>query len=247
MTELHTPPSPALSTPALPSDGPAAATGSVEILLATWNSARWLRPLLDSLLAQTVQDFRLIVSDDCSSDDTVAILETYLDRFRHPVTLIRRETASGTAAANFASLMRISTADHVFLCDADDIWHADKLEKFLDLARRREAEHGAEVPLFLFSDTQVIDGEGRVTHDSYWAFKNTDAFRCLSLERILFYGPMLGCACLMNRALVRLAADVPVGRVAGHDWWIALVAASLGVVDAIPDKTIAYRIHGGNN
>lgn len=225
----------------------APAEPEIDILLATWNSARWLEPLLDSLLAQTVQDFRLIVSDDCSKDETVEILERYRPRFRHPVTLIRRETPSGTAAANFASLMKISRAAYVFLCDGDDVWYPEKLEKFVTAARGLEAEHGPQTPVFVFSDTEVIDGAGHVTHESYWAFKNTDAFRCLSLERILFYGPMLGCACLMNRELTRLAADVPVGRVAGHDWWIALVAASLGVVDAIPDKTIGYRIHGGNN
>lgn len=217
---------------------------SIEILLATYNSAEYLVPLMESLLAQTVQDFRLVISDDCSRDDTVAILRRYLDSFRHPVTLTIRDTPSGSAMANFAGLMQASDADYVFLCDADDIWYPDKLEKFLDRAKAIHAD--PSVPLFLFSDAQVIDGAGAVTHPSYWAFKNTDASRCLTLERLLLYGPMLGCASMMNRSLTRLASNVPLGRVAGHDWWIALVAACLGTVDAVYAPTISYRIHGKN-
>lgn len=219
----------------------------VEILLATYNSAQYLRPLMDSLLAQTMQDFHLVISDDCSRDATVELLQPYLTVFQHPVTLTVRETPSGSAAANFAGLMQSSDADFVFLCDADDVWHPEKLEKFLTVARLKEATFGKDMPLFLYSDTRVIDGAGAVTHQSYWKFKNTDATRCVTLERLLMYGPMLGCATLLNRSLVRLSSNVPLGRVAGHDWWIALVAASLGHVDILSNQTIDYRIHGQNN
>lgn len=226
---------------------PSPAGDRIELLLATWNSAEYLEPLIASLQAQTVQDFHLVISDDCSTDDTVAMLKRHLHSFRNPVELRLRDTPSGSAAANFKSLMQQSRGDFVFLCDGDDIWHPRKLEVFLAAARRHEARLGRDVPLFLFSDADVIDGAGKVTHESYWAFKNTDGMQCRELPRLLLYGPALGCASMMNAALVRRASDVPLGRIAGHDWWIALVAASLGVVDAVPDQTVSYRIHGKNN
>ncbi len=228
---------------------PAAATGSprrVEILLATYNSATWLAPLMDSLLAQTVQDFYLIISDDCSTDDTVAILERYLPRFRHPVRLIRRAAPSGSAMANFATLMQISDGDDVFLCDADDVWFAEKLALFLPFMRQQEAAFGVDVPLFVYSDARIIDADGVQTHDSYWRFKKIVPARCRTLARLLVCAPMIGCASVMNRALVRLAADVPTDRVTGHDWWALLVAASLGRVDFLDRPTISYRVHGRN-
>lgn len=219
----------------------------VEILLATYNSANYLVPLLDSLLAQTEQDFHLVISDDCSGDATVGILQPYLTAFRHPVQLTVRDTPSGSAMANFAGLMQASTADFVFLCDADDVWDADKLEKFLDAARRKEATLGPEVPLFLFSDARIIDGDGNVSHNSYWSFKKIAPARCLTLQRLLVCPPMLGCASLMNKALVRLACHVPVGRVTGHDWWAILVAGCLGHIDFLNTPTISYRVHGRNS
>lgn len=226
----------------------AAAPGpEVEILLATYNNARWLEPLLESLLAQSVQDFRLLISDDCSSDGSVAILERYLPRFRD-ARLIRRDSPSGSAMANFASLMQISTGAHVFLCDADDIWDPDKIERFLTALGAREAAVGAGVPIMLYSDARIIDGEGRPSHPSYWGFKKIYPERCNALPRLLVCPPMLGCASVMNRALVRLSAAVPVGRVTGHDWWAALVAGALGEIAHLPDgPTISYRVHGQNS
>jgi glycosyltransferase involved in cell wall biosynthesis len=228
----------------------AAPSGSalrIEVLLATYNNAPYLRLQLDSLLAQTWQDFHLVISDDCSTDDTVAILETYLDKFRNPVKLIRRDVQSGSAMANFASLMQASTGDWVFLCDADDIWHPEKLAKFLAFAREKHGSHPADVPLFLYSDARVIGSDGVLAHASYWAFKRTDPARCATLQRLLVCAPMLGCASMMNKALVRHAANVPVGQVTGHDWWALLVAASLGTVDFMPEPTIDYRVHPGNS
>lgn len=219
----------------------------VEVLLATYNNAPYLRLQLDSLLAQSFQDFHLVVSDDCSTDESAAIVETYLNRFRNPVKLIRRGQQSGSAMANFASLMQASTGDWVFLCDADDIWHPQKLERFLRFAAEKYGDHPKDQPLFLYSDARVIGSDGVLTHASYWTFKRTDPARCATLQRLLVCAPMLGCASMMNRALVRQAANVPVGQVTGHDWWAILVAASLGVVDFLPEPTIDYRVHPGNS
>lgn len=222
-------------------------TETVEILLATYNSATYLAPLMDSLLAQSVDDFHLVISDDCSSDETLTLLQPYLDRFRHPVRLSVRDTPSGSAMANFAGMMQDSTADYVFLCDADDIWHADKLALFLDRIRTTEARLGADVPIFLYSDAEIIDGDGTVQHASYWAFKKIVPARCTRLPALLVCAPMLGCASVMNRALMQLAHDVPVDDVTGHDWWAILVAGAMGHVDYLNARTISYRIHGNNS
>ena len=219
----------------------------VEILLATCNSAEFLPELLESLLSQTETDFHLMVSDDCSGDTTVNILESYADRFRHPVHIIRRDRPSGSAAANFASLLQASRGDFVFLCDADDVWHPNKLTLFLERAIALQMAGGDQEPLFLFSDADVIDATGVKTHESYWAFKNTAPERCLKLSRLLVCTPMIGCATLMNRALVELARNVPLDKVTGHDWWALLVAAGFGKVDYLPEKTISYRIHAQNS
>lgn len=219
----------------------------VEVLLAIYNNAPYLAAQMDSLLAQTFQDFHLVISDDCSSDGSLAVVEPYLGRFLNPVKLIRREVQSGSAMANFASLMQQSTGDWVFLCDADDVWHADKLQKFLVFAAEKHGQHPPEVPIFLYSDARVIGPDGSLSHPSYWAFKRTDPARCTSLQRLLVCAPMLGCASMMNRALVQQAANVPVEQVTGHDWWAILVAASLGTVDFMPEATIDYRVHPGNS
>lgn len=231
--------------------GPGDARGgpgvSVELLLATHNSAAFLRPLLESLVRQSFADFQLVVSDDCSTDETVAVLQEFAGRFQHPVQITLRDKASGSAKANFAGLLQDSRAEFVFFCDADDVWHPDKLETFLRRALAMQAEIGPDVPLFLFSDATIINESGAALNQSYWEFKKTDPARCHRLARLLVCTPMIGCATLMNRALVQLARDVPVDKVTGHDWWALLVAACFGRVDFLPERTVSYRLHGSNS
>ena len=52
----------------------------VDILLATYNGEQYLREQLDSIMCQTYSNFRLIISDDCSSDSTKEILEEYVEK-----------------------------------------------------------------------------------------------------------------------------------------------------------------------
>ena len=49
----------------------------ISIAMATYNGAKYIREQLDSILSQTIQDFELVICDDCSSDDTVSILKEY--------------------------------------------------------------------------------------------------------------------------------------------------------------------------
>lgn len=221
--------------------------GKVEILLATFNNEDYLEPLLDSLLRQSHQDFHLLVSDDCSTDRTRDILHRYAPRFRNPPRMVMRDTPSGSAKANFASLMTESRGDAVFLCDADDVWHENKIALFLEALASAEREKGTETPVLLYSDAAMIDGQGHRIEGSYWKYKKIDPQRCSTLPQLMVCPPMLGCASVMNKALVEQAAAVPVDRVTGHDWWAILVASAIGHVGVVYDQTMDYRVHGRNS
>lgn len=221
------------------------ASGTTELLLATYNSERYLAELLESLVNQTHDDFVLVVSDDGSRDATLDIIAAFAPRFRHPPRLLEHAAPSGSAMMNFARLLEAATADYVLLVDHDDIWHPDKVASGLAQLRGVEAQRGATHPVLAHGDLRVIDGAGDVSRPSFWAMKQIDPACSHSLRRTLIHASVVGCTTTMNRALVQACLPIPRDAVM-HDWWISLIAAACGTVVFDPVPHIDYRIHGSN-
>lgn len=218
---------------------------SVEVLMATYNSARFLPQMLDSLASQSFGDFRLTVSDDCSRDDTIAIVEAAAPRFRNPIRILRRDRPSGGAMQNFSSMLPLAEGDHVLFADHDDVWLPDKIARSTERMAALEAAAGAATPLLVHADLKVVDGDLNPVADSFWRFKAIRPGYGVSLNTALMHASVTGCTMIVNRALLRRTGSVPPEAVM-HDWWLNLVAAAFGRVDYIDAPLALYRVHGSN-
>jgi len=98
----------------------------VTIIIPAYNAEKTISTTLDSLLQQTWQNIEIIVSDDCSSDKTVAVVARYLEQDKR-IQLIRNERNSGPYVARNRAL-KIATGDFITINDADDWSHAQKIE-----------------------------------------------------------------------------------------------------------------------
>ena len=100
----------------------------VSVILTTFNSEHCIRQTLDSILAQAMVDFELIILDDGSSDNTVNILKTYPDP---RIRLIFNEQNMGVSATRNRGM---ATARGKYICpsDHDDVWTPDKLQVQVD-------------------------------------------------------------------------------------------------------------------
>ena len=83
----------------------------ITVLIASYNGSKYINQQLDSILAQTRRDIRILVSDDCSWDATPKVLERYQKTHRERVLVLYRSCASGGAAAHFLKLLKL-VADH---------------------------------------------------------------------------------------------------------------------------------------
>ncbi len=217
---------------------------SCDILLAAFNGTKYGPALLDSLLAQTNQNFNLLVRDDGSTDDTVAMLENYRPKFGGRMVVVGGGVPTGSAQGNFSILMQHSQADYVMFADIDDVWLPEKVDVTLRLLS--EAEDGrVDVPVFVFTDVVPVNAELKPLSDSYWKYKKIDPKISQALNQSLVCPPMLGCASGVNRALLQRITPVPAG-VTGHDWWGLLVASTFGNVRYSSERTMLYRLHGSN-
>ncbi len=124
--------------------------------MSVFNGARFLRPAVDSILSQTLDDFEFIVVDDGSTDETARILEEYED----PRIILQRNEKNLGLAQSLNRGVSLAQADLIARQDSDDISHPERLNalvSFLD----RNPETGV-----VGSAVQWIDEESR--SDKVW-------------------------------------------------------------------------------
>ena len=169
----------------------------ISILLCTCNSGAYLRTLVDSILASGYRDFELLIQDDCSKDDTHAILRSYDD----PRIRIRvNPMPSGGAAQNFMSaLLNWDTGDYIMFADADDFWEPDKIEKTLDCMLHTEANCPPGTPILVHTDLSVVGKELEPISPSLWAYEKISPERT-AFRQLLAQNIVTGCTVMINRA-----------------------------------------------
>ena len=217
----------------------------IEVLLATYNGARFLREQLDSILEQTYKPLRVTASDDGSQDESVAILAEYAARHPARVRLLPYLQPQGSAPANFLQLMHAATADSVCFADQDDVWLPGKVARSMRAMVQLEERYGAATPLLVFTDLRVVDRDLKPLAASMWQHMKLRPGSAQRLERLLGQTVVTGCTMLLNRPLLQLAQRMPPAATM-HDRWIALLAACMGHTACVDEPTVLYRQHDRN-
>jgi glycosyltransferase involved in cell wall biosynthesis len=210
-----------------PEDRPAA------ILLATYNGARYLPEFLDSLCAQTFQDFCLYARDDQSTDDTLRILSSYADRLA--IHLLPSHERLG-AAGSFFQLIESAAAGHEYylLADQDDVWLTDKIERAVAALRG----HADDILLYC-TRTEYVDA--RLQHLGFSPIPRVIAFSNAVVENIA-----TGCTIAFTRRLRREVLTPQPHGFTIHDWWLYMFGAAFGTVIYDARPSLKYRQHGNN-
>lgn len=219
---------------------------SVDILLAVFNGEAFLAEQIESIQAQSHSRWTLLISDDGSSDGSMAIANAYAERDER-IRVLAGGRAWGSAERHFRYLLGRSSAEYVMFCDQDDVWLPGKIEVTLDAVAGAEYPQGRDrIPVLGFTDVAVVDEDLRVLDPSFMHYSRIDPYN-LSLQRLLAQNSVNGCTALMNRPLVDLVnLTPPETYVRMHDRWVALVAAGLGRIVYVDDASMLYRQHSAN-
>lgn len=211
------------------------------VLLGLYRSERYLTAQLDSLAAQQGVNWWLMVSDDApGADRSGAILDAF--SVAHPRIRIRRLTGPGTGFAdNFLFLLRSvpPEVERVALCDHDDVWHPDRLNRAMAALDHAPADR----PALYGARTMVCDAALRPLYPSI------EIRRPPSFAHALVQSLAGGNTMALNRAGLDLAraAAAEAGEIVAHDWWLyQLVSGVGGHVIFDPEPVLSYRQHGEN-
>lgn len=127
----------------------------VSMLVICYNQARFVVETLESAKAQTYKNTELIIADDCSTDDSVAVIERWLSEKKIQCTFIRHEKNQGVCKTLNEALSHAS-GKYISMIASDDLWLPDKIESQVAIMESQPESVGV-----LYSDTFLMDENGR--------------------------------------------------------------------------------------
>ncbi len=222
-----------------PSDVKASLTtgAPVTICMTTYEpNEEFLGAQLRSIQGQSYQDWECLICDDHSSESTLSVIERLCQE--EPRFHLLKNPDNVGFYLNFERCLRNVPRDSQFiaLCDQDDVWHPDKLQRLL-----QEFDNSTSL---VYSDMRLVDAKEEELSDTYWSDRKNNYSK---LDVLMVANTITGAASLFRASLLDLILPFPerIGD-AYHDHWIALVAFLGGDIKYIDEPLYDYRQHAKN-
>lgn len=211
----------------------------INILMATYNGRLYLRKQLDSILNQTFKDFRLLISDDASTDSTLKILKEYEEKDKRVEIYGHQENIGITA--NFEFLIGKVRSEYFMFADQDDVWEPDKIEKTFNKMQETDSD-------MVYTNLEVTNSRLKTLAPSYWTLKGFDnkIKKYNNFESLYLNNYVTGCTMLVKSKWINEFLPLPQSKYILYDYWISLIISQSGKMAYIAEPTIKYRQHKKN-
>ncbi|EJL67890.1 glycosyltransferase family 2 protein [Variovorax sp. Varisp85] len=219
----------------------------VSVALCTRNGARYLPEQIRSICTQAPLPREIVLSDDGSTDDTLAVVRDTLaqcgvaDRIELRVF---SNTPPLGVTRNFEQAVRACSHDLIALCDQDDAWHPGRLARMV-------AQFEARPDLLLLhTDARLVDAQLEPLGSTLFHALEVQPAELSAIAHGEAFGVLLrrnlvtGATTMFRKTLLDTA--LPFAPEWVHDEWLAAVAAAIGRMDVLPEPTIDYRQHASN-
>lgn len=203
----------------------------VSIAIATYNGAKYIGEQLDSIIHQTYSNIEIVIVDDCSKDDTVAIIEQYQQEFPF-IRLYINEKNSGVTKTFEAAIQKCS-GEFIAISDQDDIWELNKIEILVN----EIGEHDA-----VYSNSLLVDASGQSLNKSFTTIMNMKTY--YSGAPFLLSNSVPGHTILMKQKFVENILPFPPKML--FDLWIGFCAAGNNGIKFVDKTLVKYRQHETN-
>jgi Glycosyltransferases involved in cell wall biogenesis len=213
------------------------------VAMTTYNGERFLDCQLESIAAQTVHPTELVLCDDCSTDQTIAIATKFAERAPFPVRIFRNNSNVGFTR-NFRKAAEKCSGDLIAFCDQDDWWHPTRLE--VCISRFRDPD----VQLF-YHNAWVVDERGDklgLLYDRRSEATATDPARPFPFHASygltqIFRSNLRRFDDMWSQSLNHVGTKPDI---LAHDQWYFFLAQTLGKVVFEDVRLVEYRQHDSN-
>lgn len=200
----------------------------VSVCMATYNGEEYLFEQVKSIIDQLNVNDELIISDDGSTDKTIAILKSFND---DRIKIYFNEGTRGPIG-NFQSALRQASGDLIFLADQDDIWFDNKIKVMSAYLNKYDV---------VACDCKIVDGSLRVLKESYFNHARSGPGFFKNFKRNTYMGNSMA----FKKSLLPVILPFPT-NIPNHDLWIGVVADLFYKPYFIPQILGLHRRHNSN-
>lgn len=217
----------------------------VTIVMSVFNGSNYLQQQLSSLEIQSCSEWKLLVRDNASTDNTYSILESFQEKLgRERVEIVREAIKIDEVYNSFMSLVDLVETDYCMFCDGDDFWLPEKVGRAIDALQNMEAAYGKGIPLLYHTDLILTDDELTPKFLSMWTVQALNPKRNSPIQCIM-HSSACGNTFVFNRALMLLIKNRPTDIIM-HDIYCATIASLFGKISYSRESQILYRQHSSN-
>ncbi len=211
------------------------------VALCTYNGEKFLEQQIDSILNQTIKVDEIVVCDDQSTDTTVSILNSYKEKYPE-IFKIHLNEKNLRSVKNFEKAISICENEIIFLCDQDDVWTPEKVEKVkATFGNKPEISTVATNGFGIDDENNILDiitiwDVPKFVMEQGYEFNH---FNILNLIGNFCTGATMA----FRKEIKQKILPIPIIDGFHHDEWIALIAAQKNELYFIDEKLIFYRAH----
>jgi len=203
----------------------------ISVCLASYNGSKYIKRQIISILSQLDKSDQLVVSDDCSSDDTIIIIESFKDS---RIKLIKNKYNIGVVA-NFESALKVANGDIICLSDQDDEWMDNKVSFLRDFFIINNVD-------LIVHDAKIMQGGNIVTNSLFKQIRSSGG-----LFKNIYSNSYTGCCMAFRRSILKKILPIPNKKGIFHDAWIGILTKFYRFrVIFIATPLIVYNRHESN-
>jgi glycosyltransferase involved in cell wall biosynthesis len=177
------------------------------VCMATYNGSKYIKKQVDSILSQLELTDELIIVDDCSTDNTVNVLESYNDS---RIRLYRNEKNFGVLYS-FNRALTLSSGNFIFLSDQDDEWLLNKVSYVMGVFDTKDVD-------IIVHDARIISDRDVISESLFVYAKSSQG-----LVRNIISNSYTGCCMVFKRSVLHKVLPIPQGVGIYHDAWIGIM------------------------
>lgn len=212
-------------------------SNNLDILMATYNGEKYIREQIESIQKQTYTDWRLLIRDDGSTDNTLNIISEY-EKNDSRLVVIKDNLGNIGVASNFETLLKLSDSQYIMFSDQDDVWDKDKIETLY----RKIKKMCRYSPCLVHSDAMIVNEKLDIIKSNFLKNRKFDS----GLNRMICAGMVQGSSMMFNERLKEIILPFP-EKLFMHDYYISLACEKFGKRKFISKSLMLYRQHLNNS
>lgn len=209
----------------------------VSVVMSSYNHERYIGESIESVLNQSFGDLELIITDDCSTDASQAVIAKYMHGDPRVNAVFHQKNMGITKTLN-DGLDQVR-GKYVCFLDSDDLWMQNKLERQLEILKQNDTK-------LVWSEGEIIDGQGQKTGQLFTRFLNAPPHRSGNLFQQLLCEQFILLQTMIFRSeyLRNVRFDSELKYVNDHRFLVDLALDHEFLF--MPEHLAKYRVHGGN-